>query len=446
MLLKRISALLLMFLFTGILVAQKKQQVVLLKVFEEISPSTARYVSKGVRYAEEKDADLILVHMNTYGGLADFADSIRANLLDTPIPTAVFIDKNAASAGAIISIACDSIYMAPGASIGAATVVDGTTGMALPDKYQSYWRGIIRSTAEKNGRDPRIAEKMVDQSLTLEGVSDSGRVITFTPSEAIEHGYCEGEKQDIADVLKTLDMEGAEVETFEKTKMDFVMGFLLNPAVSGILIMFIIGGIFWEMKTPGVGFPLIVSIIATALFFAPHYIEGLAQNWEIGLFLLGVGLIAVEIFVTPGFGVPGISGIILTVTSLAIALVRNQGLDFSMVTLITMLRSFAFVLLALICAIILVLVIVKRLYDKKSAYPFIDHDTQDKEKGYTSLDATFTEYLEKEGTALTDLRPAGFINIEGHRLDAASEGPFISKGTKVKVIDVRENKLIVAEI
>src|SRR5690606_39468413 len=154
-----------------------------------------------------KGADMIIIHMDTYGGAVNEADDIRTMILESPVPTHVFIDKDAASAGALIAIACDSIYMAPGASIGAATVVVGGTGEAAPDKYQSYMRSIMRSTAEAKGRDPKIAEAMVDEKLVIEGITEAGSVVTFSVSEAITHGFCEGQVKSIEEIVERQGLE-----------------------------------------------------------------------------------------------------------------------------------------------------------------------------------------------------------------------------------------------
>jgi membrane-bound serine protease (ClpP class) len=149
--------------------------------------------------------------MDTYGGTVTDADEIRTRILESKIPVYVFINKDAASAGALISIACDSIYMAPGASIGAATVVNGTDGTAAPDKYQSYMRSMMRSTAEATGRNPQIAEAMVDEKLVVPGISDSSSVITFSVAEAIQNGYCEGEYTSTKEILAAQGLQSAEI-------------------------------------------------------------------------------------------------------------------------------------------------------------------------------------------------------------------------------------------
>lgn len=419
------------------------QKVYVLELFDEIHPASSRYISKGFEAAREADADLVLIHMNTYGGLVQYADSIRTTILNSKIPTAVYIDKNAASAGALISIACDSIFMAPGSQIGAATVVSGETGQAMPDKYQSYMRATMRATAEMKGRNPEIAEKMVDQNLEIVGLSPEGTVITFTTSEAIENGYCEGEMESKKEVLARYGFEEAEIIIHESDTVESLIQFLINPAVSGFLIMLIFGGIFMELKTPGFGFAGGVAVIAASLFFAPHYIEGLAANWEIILFAVGVILIGLEIFVIPGFGVAGIAGIALVVGGLAISLLRNDFTDFSLVNGTIVLQSFAIVLVAMVTGLLLVIWVAKQFITESRAFPFVDKETLDKEKGYTALDSNLLTYIGKKAKALTDLKPAGFIDVEGNRLDAETQGEFLEKGTKLEVLKIRSTVLIV---
>ena len=277
-----------------------KKKVFLLNIKSEITPATRRQVSQAFTEADSVKADVFLIHMNTYGGTVVDADSIRTRILQSKIPVYVFIDNNAASAGALISIACDGIYMRPGGSIGAATVVN-QTGAAMPDKYQSYMRSTMRATAEAHGkdttitasgdtiidwfRDPKIAEAMVDERIFIEGVSDTGRVLTFTPSEAMENGFCEGTAENVNEVLQQIGIDDYELFEYEPTFIEKIIGFLVHPMLSGLLIMAIVGGIYFEMQSPGIGFPLGIAILAALLYFMPLYLEGLALNIGKLLFL-----------------------------------------------------------------------------------------------------------------------------------------------------------------
>ncbi|GAI56184.1 unnamed protein product, partial [marine sediment metagenome] len=209
------------------------------------------------------------------------------------------------------------IYMRKGASIGAATVVDAQ-GKVVPDKYQSFMRSTMRATAEAHGkdtiikgtdtllvwhRDPQIAEAMVDPKIYIKDIIDTGQVLTFTTNEAIKYGFCEGEAESIKEVLKIAGIKDYEIKEFVLTPLEAIIQFLVNPFVHGILIMIIIGGIYFELQTPGIGFPLGAALLAAILYFAPLYLQGLAENWELVLFVVGLILIGVEIFAIPGFGV-----------------------------------------------------------------------------------------------------------------------------------------------
>lgn len=423
-----------------------QDKVFVLELRDEVGASMARYVSRGFEEANKAQAKLIILHMDTYGGRIDYADSIRAKILNTEIPTAVLIDRNAGSAGALLSIACDSIYMVPAASIGAATVVDGVTGEAAIDKYQSYWRGVMRATAEAKGRDPKIAEKMVDEKLEIPGLSPVGQVITFTNNDAIANGYCEGTKKNIEEVVAVFGLEKAEIIRYESSAVDKAIDFLIDPTVSSILLLLIFGGIFLEMKTPGFGFAGITALVACFLFFGPHYVNGLAESWEIAVFLLGIILIALEIFVIPGFGVAGILGILFTVTGLAAALLANRGISFEYVTVADLLRSIALVLVMLSTAILIVVWLAKYVLTNTIAYPIVDGATQKSADGFTAVSKEILSMVGKEGEATTDLRPSGFVVIDGKQFDASAKEGFIPKGQKILVERVSSLHLVVSKV
>ncbi|MFM7328655.1 MAG: NfeD family protein, partial [Bacteroidota bacterium] len=279
--------------------------VMVMEIRDEIDPRMRRYVKLALEHAGKINADYIVIDMDTYGGVLTDAKEIVDLIMAEKRPVWVFINTDAASAGALISIACDSIYMAPGASIGAATVVNGTDGAAAPDKYQSYMRSIMRSTAQENGRDPRIAEGMVDEKVVIDSIKQAGKVITFTTAEAIEAGYCEAKVESIAELLKRNNVVNYELVTYRLGVVDRIIAFFLNPFISGLLILIIIGGIYFELQTPGVGFPIVAAITALVLYLVPYYLGGLAENWEILTLLVGIGLILAEVFVIPGFGVAG---------------------------------------------------------------------------------------------------------------------------------------------
>ncbi len=407
-------------------------------------PAAWRLVKRAVEEAESKNADYIIIHMNTYGGMVNIADSIRTKLMKTKATTAVLIDNNAASAGALISIACDSIYMVDGASIGAATVVGGS-GEQMPDKYQSYMRSTMRSTAETQGRDPKIAEAMVDDRIAIPGIVDSGFTLTFTTSEAIQHGYCEGKAANIEAVIAKLGVKEYELIKYQDNTLEKIIAFLLNPVVSGILMLLIIGGLYFELQTPGVGFPLIASITAAVLYFAPLYLEGLAENWEILVFIAGVILLIVEIFVLPGFGIAGISGIVLMVTGLTLSLIHNVAFDFSYTGFDEVAGALFRVTLTVLFGFVLFFFFGDNLFYNVLAKRIALTDTASSADGYTSHNMSYEILVGKTGITVTDLRPSGTVEIDNERYDVIADGEMINRNTPVKVLRMQGNYLVVGK-
>lgn len=422
----------------------KTYKVYVFDIKEMIAPPVWHVTKKSLKAAKDTAADLILIHMNTYGGMVETADSIRTAILQSPIPVWVFIDNNAASAGALISIACDSIYMRSGANIGAATVVN-QTGEAMPDKYQSYMRSTMRSTAEATGRDPRIAEGMVDPRIKIPGVSDSGQVITFTTSEAMKYGFCEGTAENIKEVMEVAGIKKYKIIKYEISFTDKIIRFLISPLVSGLLIMVIIGGIYFELQSPGIGFPIAASILAALLYFAPLYVEGLAANWEIIIFIIGVILIAVEIFAIPGFGVAGISGIILVVLGLTLSMIDNIGFEASSFPAGELLSALFIVIIASFVSLIGSLYLSRLLFstNNKMFGGLALATTQEKSDGYTSAVKSYSSMVGQTGKSQTILRPAGKIIIGDEIYDATAESGFIEKGESIIVTRYANTQLFV---
>ena len=409
---------------------------------EMIAPPAWHTTRKAIRQAGQSKADVILIEMNTYGGLLDAADSIRTKILDTSIPVYVFINKNAASAGALISLACDSIYMAPGANIGAATVVD-QQGKPLPDKFQSYMRSLMRSTAEVTGRNPEIAQAMVDPRLFVPGVSDSGKVLSMTPSEAVKHGFCEAEVNNIKEIMAHAGIRHYKTIPYHITATDKMVRFLIRPWVSGLLIMVIIGGLYFELQSPGIGFPLAASILAALLYFAPLYLEGLANHWEILLFLAGVALIIVEIFVIPGFGISGILGILFMTGGLSLALVRSTGPGFFDVNLMAMAKASLLVIIAGTLALFGSIYLTKVIFGSRRFRYLGLEKTQEKASGYSTASESYQAMVGRQGVSLTKLRPAGKVQIGEQIFDAVARYRFIDKEETIEVVDYQQAQLIV---
>lgn len=432
-------------------------------IMKMIAAPAWRTTKMSLKEATELGADYILIHMNTYGGQVDMADSIRTAILNYPKPVLVFIDNQAISAGALISVACDSIYMRPGASIGAATVVD-QTGQQVPDKFQSFMRGMMRSTAESHGkkpvvkngdttyvwhRDPAIAESMVDPKVYVEGISDTGSVLTLTTSEAIELGFCEGQALNVEEVLEQAGIENYVIEEFRPGGTEKIIQFLINPIVSGLLIMIIIGGLYFELQSPGVGFPLAAAVLAAILYFAPLYLEGLESNWQIVVFIAGIILVIVEIFAIPGFGVAGVLGIAGIIIGLTFTMIDKITFEFGPGTdgsgIQAALTSFVIVVVSMFLSFILSLWLSKKLFSPNNLFGKLAlQKVQEVDEGYVSFDSKKQKSLiGAKGKAYTILRPSGKVIIDNEIYDARSEIGLIEKGTDIRVIRDETGQLYV---
>jgi membrane-bound serine protease (ClpP class) len=423
---------------------EKRTLIYVIKINSEINTTSHIYLNKGLKEADEHHADAVLLHLNTYGGALVDADSMRTAILYNKIPVYVFVDNNAASAGALISIACKKIFMRPGASIGAATVVEGGTGEQAPDKYQSYMRSIMRSTAEATGRNPDIAEAMVDNRIYIPQVIDSGRTLTLTAQEALKLGFCDGiadTKEEI--ITQYLQYDDYKLEEYTPTFFDKLKGFLTNPAFQAVLIMLIVAGIYFELQSPGIGFPSTVAIAAAFLYFMPLYLDGLAQNWELIIFIIGIILVILEIFVFPGFGVSGIGGIICIGIGLTFALLDNDWFSFKGVEMPDISRSLLTVFSGMLMSFLAILYLSSRIGEKgmfRKVALTTDLETSE------SVNADDFRLIGQTGKAMTDLRPSGKIILNNEVYDAVSNRGYIENGTEVTVVKFENMQLYVEKI
>lgn len=408
-----------------------------IRLDQDIDPSSQRLVTTGLEKAREAHADYVILDLDTYGGAVNAADSIRSAILRYEKPVVAFVNMQAASAGALISIACDSIYMKTGSSIGAATVVN-QTGEVMPDKYQSFMRGMMRATAEATGRDPKIAESM----------TDTANVLSLTPTEAIAVGFCEGICETEFEVAEKIVGDNEFViknMEDDMTWLDKLIQLLLNPLLQSIFMMMIIGGIFVEIRTPGIGLPLVTAIVGALLYFAPAYIGHLAQSWEILLFVVGLLLIAVEIFVLPGFGICGISGIIAVITALAFSMVDN--IEFfhwdGTLNLRPIIQPLGIVVLSAAASIFGSVWIVRKLYDTRSFDRIALRQEMKSEEGFTGVVSGLEELVGQSVTVFTDMRPGGKVITSDGRIHEATLkfGGFVSKGETLRVVSAEQGRL-----
>jgi membrane-bound serine protease (ClpP class) len=410
------------------------------EITSEIDLAMAPYVSRVIDEANKQNADAIIFKINTFGGRVDAATQIKDAILSSKVLTIAFINNRAISAGSLIALSCVKIAMVPGGSIGAATVVD-QSGQKLSEKYQSFMRSEMRSIAEKNGRRTDIAQGMVDERIVVKGLVDSTQLITLTTDEALKYKIADTAVANFDELLAAFNLKDAKVITVEPNWAEEFVKFLNNPIVSTILIMIGFFGLMAEIKSPGWGLPGTAGVIALILFFGSSYIVELASEIEIIMFVAGIILIFLEIFVIPGFGITGISGIILVLASIFLSL--TGGLPFFDMNIIS--GALIQLSIALAGAFILILLLAKFLPKSKAFNRLVLAEEENANKGFVSYPSA-KELIGMEGIALTDLRPAGSVEINNQRYDVIADWQYIERGKKVKVIRVEGIKVVVTQI
>jgi len=404
-------------------------QVVVIAIDRTVELGLAAFVRRAIE--TNPDAVAIVIEVNTLGGRVDAAIQIRDALLEAKPRTVAFIHPRAISAGALISLACDNIIMTEGATIGAATPIQAAPGgkaEAVGEKMVSYMRAEMRATAEANGRRGDIAEAMVDADVVIKRIVTAGKLLTLDTDQAIKLGMADSKAADLDAVMQTLTLDSPEITTAELNWGEEIARWLTEPTVSGLLLSVGMLGLMVAFYTRSVGGFTLVGFIALALFFGGHAVVHLVGWEEALLFLTGVALVVVEVFFVPGLGVPGVLGLIFVIASLVLALI-GIPIDVSFQTGV-LADAMTRVLLSLLGAFVLALVFIRLLSKTAMGRSLI---LADAETGFLSAPSA-SDLIGQTGEALTDLRPAGKVVIDGERHEATSEREFIARGSRVRVI------------
>ena len=385
----------------------------------------------------------VILEVNTFGGRVDAAVVIRDALLTTKLRTVAFVNKRAISAGALISLAAERIAMADGATIGAAMPVQidsSGKAKAVAEKTVSYMRKEFSATAESRKRPTLLAEAMVDSDVEILGVIQKGKLLTLTTQEAMKNKFADFRANSLMEVLKQLDLAGAEVRRASPNWAETAVRFLTNPVLSSLLMTIGVLGIIVEIRIPGFGVPGAVGIASLALFFWGHGLVHLA-GWE-ELLLVGVGLVLLllEVFVIPGFGIAGILGIIALVAGLSLSLFGGGA------TGQVIQGAVGRVALSLFFAIIVAIGLLRLMQRTLFGKSLILQTSLSTGVGIGSESGTERRWLGKKGVAASPLRPAGFATIEGERMDVVSEGEYIEAGTRIEVIGEEGNRIVVRQL
>ncbi|MBU8879439.1 nodulation protein NfeD [Bacillus sp. FJAT-29790] len=409
----------------------KNEIVYVVPIEETVEKGLYAFLSRAVHTAEEENASAIIFEINTPGGAVDAAGDIGKLLTSTQMKTVSFINNRALSAGAYISLNTDEIYMVPGSTMGAAAIID-QQGNTAGKKAESFWFAAMESAAKHNNRDPIYALAMADESIDLPNLrAPKGKLLTLTADQALEVGYSEGTVKNLDELLTDLGYANAEILTVEESFAEKMARFITHPVVIPILLSIGSLGLVLELYSPGFGIPGFMGLSALILFFYGHLVAGLAGYETIVLFVLGIGLIIAEFFL-PG-GIAGILGAAAIVASLFLASDNAIHMGISL-------------LIAIGISILASILMIKVFGGKMKFFKkIILTDSTTTEKGYIS-NKSRTELIGLDGFTMTDLRPAGTVVLNDEHIDVVSEGGFVLKGARVRVIKAEGSRIVVREI
>lgn len=423
--------------------------VYVIDISGEIDLGLPAYLGRVLATADAANAEAVILEINTPGGRLDAALQMRDAILGAETRTIAFVNREAFSAGALIAIAADEIYMVPGGVIGAATPVDGA-GNTADAKTISAVRSTFRATAQATGRDPRVAEAMVDPAIAIDGLVAEGELLTLTTSEAEEWGYTTGVVENRDELLDAAGLASARLETTSPRLAENLVRFLTTPAVASLLVTFGFLLIFADVFSGGIGVLAAVGVALFALFFWGHFLAGLA-GWEsVALVLVGLALIGAEIFLIPGFGIAGILGAAALLGGVFLAVLGEQLVTPQALTRAVYTVTSVFVMM-IIGAILLIrtlprmghlqglilqsqvglpggtTVMARRRRWEWLEGPRLQSQTTPSDQERPSLRGA-------RGVAISDLRPGGFARIDGERVDVVSEGDYIPADSPIVVI------------
>ena len=430
------------------------------------------FIERSIAEAEENNAKAIIFEVNTFGGRVDAATQIKDAILDSKVPTVAFINKRAISAGALISLSCEKVFMAGGATIGATTAVD-MQGNKASEKVISYMREEMAATAEKRGRDKYIARGMVDEELEFpnkvmkEFINDGevidtiktkvyylvidgdtvtvddiegrkqGNLITLTTEQSLKYRIADASIENFEAVLDTLGFSNLVVnKTTENWSENFVR-FLTNPVVASLLTTFGFLGILFELQSPGWGIPGSIGLICLILSLSASYIAELATMSDLLVVLMGMLFLMLEAFVFPGFGLAGVAGIVFILWGLYLLLLPDVPVGEEVLS-----QASNGLIIGIIGGLVGLVLLFRAMTKTKFWRDLTSPDIQKKEDGYVASFG-WEKLVGEEALTETDLHPSGWINVGKERVFALSEGNFIDKNEKVVILSVDGNRVVV---
>ncbi|RUS48493.1 nodulation protein NfeD [Cohnella sp. AR92] len=407
--------------------------VYIVPVESTIERGLAAFLDRAITEAEEAKAALLLLKIDTPGGSLQSAGEIGSRIASAKIPTVAYVEAKAASAGAYIALNADRIVMTPGSSIGAAMVVDSAGEAVESPKIVSFWSSEMQSAAEKNGRKGEIAVGMVDPHLVVElkelgRTKERGQILSLTANEALQVGYSDAVLSSTDEAIRWAGMEHWSTVEVKPTIAERLSRWLTSDGISTLLLIIGLAGIFIEVFVPGFGAPGITGLVAFALYFFGQYIAGFAGIESIVLFLLGILFLLLEIFL-PSFGILFVLGVAGIAGGIGMAAYDTgdalQSLGIAVLIAAVIVAAFAYI------------------FRKKGIWNrFVLREQLTKEEGFVPNEGR-EEWIGKTGVALTPLRPAGTAEVEGTRLDVVSFGDYIETGTRIRVMATDGTRIVV---
>ncbi|CAN5787216.1 nodulation protein NfeD [soil metagenome] len=397
----------------------------------------APFIARSVREAEEAGAAALVLDIETPGGRVDAAQQITDAISDSRVPVYAYINRRALSAGAMIALSANHIYMRPGSTLGAATPVSGE-GEKASEKIVSVMRAEFRALAQARGLDPQIAASMVDEDIEISGLVERGKLLTLSTDEAEAIGFAT-EVADWDALMAELGFQEPTVVTSEVNWAERVVRFLTHPLVAPFLLSIGFLGLIMEVKTPAFGMAGLAGISSLGLFFGSHFIIGLA-GWEVVLLLaVGVILLLVEALILPGFGVAGVLG----GGAIAVSIVM------SMIGSLPTMGDILLALNVLGASVILVFLIswqlIRHLPQDRRAQNLWHRTSMTREEGYVSS-LSRPELVGTEGVTLTDLRPSGTARFGDEMVDVVSIGPWVPAGTEIRIVRAEGYRHVVVPV
>lgn len=442
----RVCALLL--LLTGLLMQAGAQQQASMRpvvygatIDGVIDLGQVPYLRRVLSDAERSGAAAVLLEVNTLGGRLDAAVQMRDLLLDSKVRTIAFVNRRAISAGALITLASQTIVMTSGATVGAATPVQmgqpGGAALPVEEKTISYVRQEFAATAEIRRRPVAVAEAMVDTDVEIAGVVAKGKLLTLSTETALRNKLADFRAESVDEALRVSGLADAQLRRVDPNWAEAVVRFLTHPMVSSLLISMGMLGIFLELRTPGFGLPGIAGVLGLGLFFWGHTLAQLAGWEELLLVAGGVLLLALELLVVPGFGIAGVLGLLALGAGLVLSMTGGGATAAFIVAMAT--RVVFSLLLALGLGLFLLRFMTRLPWGRR----LVLQTGLPASGGFASAPERDQAWLGRQGRTLAMLRPAGFAQIDGERVDVVSEGEPIEAGALVEVVRVDGNRIVV---